>query len=96
MLNLFNFKETDYFRAFLLPSIVTGISAAIAIEYHYIIKIFKDKKEMDSLKYHISHAFKTFLVAFFTSFVAYSLIHFMTGFGNSMLHTYVSDKKFNV
>ena len=96
MYNLFDFKEKSFFLAFFLPSIVTGLSAAIAIEYNYITKLFRDKKQFKSIGTHLKHASQTFFVAFITSFIAFYLIHFLTGFGNSMLHTAVGDLSYNV
>ena len=96
MYNLFDFKEKNFFLAFLLPSFVTGLSAAIAIEYNYIMKLIKDKKQIKSVGRHLKHASQTFFVAFITSFFAYYLIHFLTGFGNSMLHTAAGDLPANV
>lgn len=96
MYNLFDFKEKNFFLAFILPSFVTGISAAVAIEYRYFIKILQTKKKIKDIPNHLRHAFWTFLVAFIISFFAYYFIHFLTGFGNSMLHSSVGELPCNV
>ena len=96
MFNIFDFKEKNYFRAFLLPSLVTAISATIAIEYNYARKLYFHKKMKHPFKWHLKEIFTTFFYAFIASFIAYIIIHILTGFGNSMLHTKVSTVKDNM
>lgn len=96
MFILFDFKEKNYFRAFFLPSLVTAISSTIAIEYSYVRKVLFGDKNKKGIKYHLREAIITFLSAFITSFFAFYIIHMLTGFGNSMLHTKVSNFKENV
>ena len=96
MLNIFDFKEKNYFRAFLLPSLVTAISATMAIEYSYARKIYHHTKMKHPFRWHVKEILTTFMIAFITSFIAFILIHTLTGFGNSMLHTDVSNMKYNM
>ena len=95
MIHFFDFKEKNYFRAFFLPSLVTAISATIAVEFSFIRKSIDEGKKF-ALSYHFKECCFTFISTFLTCFFSFYGIHLATGFGNSMLHTKASILSYNV
>ena len=45
MVHLFDFKEKNFFRAFLIPSVITALSTAIAVEIRFLIDEKEKKKK---------------------------------------------------
>lgn len=95
MINLFNFKEINFFRAFLIPSVITALSTTIAIEFRFVVDEKKNKQKINPY-YHLRSLIYTFFVTLFCSYISFYLIHYFTGYGNSMLHTKVSNNSYNI
>ena len=79
---IINFPEKNHFRAFLMTSFVTAISAAISIELSYYFKLII--QDQDDYHFHLSLV-KTFIFAFLASFTSFYLLYYLFGFGKGMI-----------
>jgi len=75
------FKETTYWKAFVLNAIVAGISTAVTVEVRFILNPLMDRENFDE---GINFAI-TMALSFVSAFLTYGVMYFMFGFGGGQL-----------
>lgn len=72
-----NFRATTVWKAFVLNSIASALTIVMAMVVH-------DKLDGSYKKLETKTLVVTWFVAFTTSFLAFGIMHFITGFGAGM------------
>jgi len=84
-MSIFKYHATNVWRAFLLNSIVSALTILIALIIKGKLDTYEDEKGHKII--HKTNAISiglTLVIAFITSFMAYSLMHVLFGFGGGM------------
>lgn len=82
-----NFRSTNIWKAFVLNSLVASIVIVIGItvKSHFDTYTIKDDKGKIKRRTNFISISLTILFTFLTSFVAYTIMYFVFGFGGGML-----------
>lgn len=80
-----NFRATNVWKAFTLNSMVSALVILIAITTKDKLDNYVDKNNKQIYRYTtVSSIFFTLLFTFMASYIAYTIMHFVFGYGSGM------------
>lgn len=84
---LFNFKEDHVFKAVLVISIITMLTVAFTVELSTLLARYNDENGPTQIKktFDYKNLLISMTIALFTSFVAYYIIIYLFGYGESLV-----------